>query len=214
MDVGRVAAVHRYPLKSAAGEALDRVEVTGAGLAEDRRWQLVDEAGSPVTARELPGLRHVAVTVAAGTLTLAPHGPVGPGSDAQADGATDAGAATDTGPDAELSVLAGRHVRLDDTGGSPRADAAAVHLVSIGAEADPGAPAGCDPEPRANLLLDLSGPPGGERTWAGRRLRIGDGETAVVLRVTRTPKRCLGVYAEVDRPGTVAAGDVVTLLDG
>ena len=206
MDVGRVAALRRYPLRSAGGEALETVEVTGAGLAQDRRWQLVDEAGA-LTAREVPGLRDVTATVAAGRLTLAAHDPHDP------DGAGGPGTGAAVAPDAALSALAGRQVRLSDTGASPRADAAAVHLVSVGAEADPGAPAGCDPQPRANLLLDLAGPPGAERAWPGRRLLVGDSRTGAVLRVTRTPRRCLGVYAEVDRPGTVARGDVVTLLD-
>jgi MOSC domain-containing protein YiiM len=35
----------------------------------------------------------------------------------------------------------------------------------------------------------------------------------VQLRVTRTPKHCLGVYAEVAVPGRVRAGDPVELLD-
>jgi hypothetical protein len=34
-----------------------------------------------------------------------------------------------------------------------------------------------------------------------------------VLDVVRTPKHCLGVYAEVRVPGRVAAGDVVRLAD-
>ena len=36
-----------------------------------------------------------------------------------------------------------------------------------------------------------------ERSWVGRMLRVGD----AVLEVTRTPKHCLGVYADVRRAG-------------
>jgi hypothetical protein len=38
-------------------------------------------------------------------------------------------------------------------------------------------------------------------------LRVG----SAVLEVTRTPKHCLGVYAEVRHAGTVTAGDPVLL---
>ena len=67
-------------------------------------------------------------------------------------------------------------------------------------------PEGCSADdPRANLLLDL--PDADERTWVGRTLRIGEAE----LEVTRTPKHCLGVYAEVRHAGRVTVGDAVLL---
>jgi hypothetical protein len=86
---------------------------------------------------------------------------------------------------------------------------APVHLVSRGAVARAAAgevPEGCSADdPRANLLLDL--PEDDERTWVGRTLRIG----TVELRVTRTPKHCLGVYADVVTPGAISTGDAVLL---
>ena len=67
-------------------------------------------------------------------------------------------------------------------------------------------PEGCSADdPRANLLLSL--PDDDERTWVGRLLTLGD----VVLEVTRTPKHCLGVYAEVRRGGVVTVGDPVLI---
>jgi hypothetical protein len=84
-----------------------------------------------------------------------------------------------------------------------------VHLVSrqaIARAALGDVPQGCSAEdPRANLVLDLAG--GDERTWVGRTLRVGD----AVLEVTRTPKHCLGVYADVRRAGAVTVGDPVLL---
>jgi uncharacterized protein YcbX len=111
-----------------------------------------------------------------------------------------------------LTEVLGRPVRLQRSG-QPQVDVAAVHLVSRGAivRADAGdVPEGCSAgDPRANLLLDL--PEGeDERSWVGRTVRIGEVEVAV----TRTPKHCLGVYAEVRRPGTVHVGDRVEVLPG
>jgi uncharacterized protein YcbX len=111
-----------------------------------------------------------------------------------------------------LTEVLGRPVRLQRSG-EAQVDAAAVHLVSRAAiaRADAGdVPEGCSADdPRANLLLDL--PEGeDERSWVGRIVRIGEVEVAV----TRTPKHCLGVYAEVRRPGTVRVGDRVEVRPG
>lgn len=103
--------------------------------------------------------------------------------------------------------LLGRPVRLLPT---PEGDAgvAPVHLVSRAAIERAAAgevPEGCSADdPRANLVLALDGD---ERSWVGRELRVGD----AVLHVTRTPKHCLGVYADVRTPGRIAVGDPVYL---
>jgi uncharacterized protein len=109
-----------------------------------------------------------------------------------------------------LAEVLGRPVRLERTD-RPQVDVAAVHLVSrsaIDRAAAGDVPEGCSAEdPRANLLLDL-GRDHDERDWVGHTLRLGE----VELAVTRTPKHCLGVYAEVRTPGRVRAGDRVQLL--
>jgi uncharacterized protein YcbX len=110
-----------------------------------------------------------------------------------------------------VTEVLGRPVRLDRSD-RPQVDAGAVHLVSLGAlrrAAEGDVPEGCSAgDPRANVVLDL-GPDQDERAWVGRDLRLG----SVVLRVTRTPKHCLGVYAEVATPGRVRVGDRAALLD-
>jgi uncharacterized protein YcbX len=109
-----------------------------------------------------------------------------------------------------LAEVLGRPVRLERPG-APQVDAAAVHLVSraaIDRAAGGDVPEGCSADdPRANLLLDLP-EDADERNWVGRTLRVGE----LRLRVTRTPKHCLGVYAEVRQPGQVRVGDRVELL--
>jgi hypothetical protein len=108
---------------------------------------------------------------------------------------------------AVLSEILGRPVHLEAI--PPQPGVAPVHLVSRGAVARAAGgdvPEGCSADdPRANLLLALDGD---ERTWVGRDVRIGE----AVLRLTRTPKHCLGVYADVVTPGVVRTGDPVVLL--
>jgi uncharacterized protein YcbX len=110
-----------------------------------------------------------------------------------------------------LTEVLGRPVRLERAE-QPQVDGGAVHLVSRAALVRAAAgdtPEGCSAEdPRANVVLDLSGD-ADERTWVGRTIRIG----AVELRLARTPKHCLGVYAEVGTPGEIRVGAEVLLLD-
>ena len=113
-------------------------------------------------------------------------------------------------PDADaasLSAVLGRPVHLEPLPSQP--GVAPVHLVSrqaIDRAALGAVPEGCSADdPRANLLLDLEDDD--ERGWVGRTVRVG----GVVLEITRTPKHCLGVYAEVRRAGTVTVGDAVLL---
>lgn len=47
-----LTGLHRYPVKSCRGEAVDSAVVEPWGLAGDRRWMLVDEVGTTITARE------------------------------------------------------------------------------------------------------------------------------------------------------------------
>ncbi len=51
-----LTGVNRYPIKSCRGHALDKAVVEPWGLAGDRRWMLVDDAGLVVTGREYPRL--------------------------------------------------------------------------------------------------------------------------------------------------------------
>ena len=51
--LGRLTSIHRFPVKSCRGEALDEASVEPWGLAGDRRWMLVDEDGEAITAREV-----------------------------------------------------------------------------------------------------------------------------------------------------------------
>jgi uncharacterized protein len=61
-QVGRIAGLWRYPVKSMRGEALTDADVSWFGVAGDRRWAFVrsdaPQSGFPwLTLRELPELR-------------------------------------------------------------------------------------------------------------------------------------------------------------
>ena len=181
--VGTLASISVYPVKSLGGHTLRAGHVDEAGLRGDRAWSVVDAD---------TGER---VTVKA-TPQL---------REVVATGDTEADTIT-------LTEVLGRPVRLARSSAGPQVDAAPVHLVSrtaIDRAADGDVPQGCSADdPRANLLLHLTGGQD-ERSWVGRRVQVGE----ALLDVVRTPKHCLGVYAEVRRPGRVAEGDAVRLLD-
>lgn len=48
-----LTAINRFPVKSCRGEAVDSAVVEPWGLAGDRRWMVVDDEGTVITAREV-----------------------------------------------------------------------------------------------------------------------------------------------------------------
>lgn len=77
----RVTALHRYPVKSFAGESLDAAQVTSRGLAGDRTFGVVTPEGTKVTAREvnaLLGLRARSLPWGGVRLSAPGQGGIGP----------------------------------------------------------------------------------------------------------------------------------------
>jgi uncharacterized protein YcbX len=191
--LGRVDAVQAFPVKSLGAGPMSEIELDEAGVVGDRRWAVVSVEGV-LTADAAPRLREL-------TAVAGPDGvPVVTVAGAAARGA-------DT--DRALTAVVGRPVRLEPVRAGSTLDAP-VHLVSRQAldAAARGEHAAADcacslEEPRANLVLDLPGLT--EEQLVGRRLAVG----TAVLHVVRRPDHCLGVYAEVERPGRVAPGDDV-----
>jgi uncharacterized protein len=69
-----LSRISRYPVKSCRGHDLDSALVEPWGLAGDRRWMLVDEAGMVVTAREYPRLVLAAPTSLSDGITVSAPG--------------------------------------------------------------------------------------------------------------------------------------------
>jgi len=69
-----LAALHVYPVKSCRGVSPSRHAVDRLGLAFDRAFMVVDDAGRALTQRECPRLALIEVGLDAGTLVLAAPG--------------------------------------------------------------------------------------------------------------------------------------------
>jgi uncharacterized protein YcbX len=193
--LGRVEAVQAFPVKSLQAGPVTAIDLDAAGVVGDRRWAVVTGEGV-LTADAAPRLREIVAVPGAddAPLVTVPGG---------ADGVR--------GEDANraLTQALGRPVRLAQVPAGSTLDAP-VHLVSRQAldaaargEHDAADCACSLEEPRANLVLDL--PDLREEELVGRRLAVG----TAVLRVVRRPNHCLGLYAEVERPGRIRSGDDV-----
>ena len=193
--LGRVEAVQAFPVKSLQAGPLTAIDLDADGVVGDRRWAVVTDAGL-LTAEAAPRLREIVAAPGPGGAPLV-----------TVPGATDGVRGEDA--NRALTSVLGRPVRLAPVAAGATLDAP-VHLVTrqgLAAAArgeHEAVDCACSLEdPRANLVLDL--PDLREEQLLGRRLTIG----TAVLRVVRRPNHCLGLYAEVERPGRISSGDDV-----
>jgi uncharacterized protein YcbX len=230
-ELGRVVALWRYPVKSMAGESLERVEVSWHGLAGDRRWAFVRDgqvnSGFPwMTIRERSDM---------GSFRPAFTDPARPDASA---------VVVRTPSGAELGVADPALAAELGHGSRPIKqnrgvfDAAPLSLVTTATVRALGGMVGAELDPRRfrpNLIVDTgdTGEPFAEDAWVGHTLRIG----AMSMRVDRRDERCVivnvdpdtserdprmlraiaqnrdactGVYGSTVQPGPVCVGDLVT----
>jgi uncharacterized protein YcbX len=228
-EVGRVAAVLRYPVKSMAPDAVPQADVSWHGVAGDRRWAFVRERGGPsgfpwLTIRDRPDMVRYRPRFAdperpdvSPVVVTAPTG-----------------AELDVTDPALAAGLGGgvRALKLD----RGTFDTLPLSLITMQSIDELGELAGRPLDMgrfRPNVLIDA---PGGdafpEDEWIGCTLRIGD----AVVRVDGRDQRCvvvnvdpttaardpivfravardrparLGVYATTVRPGRMAVADPV-----
>jgi uncharacterized protein YcbX len=231
-EVGRVAALWRYPVKSMAAEPLDAVDVAWNGLVGDRRWAFVrDEQASNgfpwLTLRENPdlGKYHPAYV------------------DLEKPNLSAVTVRTPSGQVLELLDPA----LTAELGGKARVmklyrgafDTMPLSLITTRTISDLGALLGrADLEVqrfRPNLLIEPAGDaPFPEDAWVGCVLRIGgmrmrvdqrdercmvvnvdpstgQRDPAVLRAIARDRKPCLGVYGSTVEPGRVSVGDPVVV---
>jgi uncharacterized protein YcbX len=209
-----VAELWRYPVKSLAGERLDRVEVRPDGLVGDRLVQVYDARGRVVTARTRPGL-------------LGHRGTLGPDGEPRVDGWPWASREAAT----LIAGAAGPEARLDRFLGEERFDVLPLLVATDGAIAALGVDGR---RLRPNVVV--GGIDGlAEREWPGRRLRIGEAIVAVaqlrarcvmttydpdtlvqdpgvLRRIVREFGGTMALDCAVEAGGPVRVGDPVVLL--
>jgi uncharacterized protein YcbX len=231
-EVGRIAGLWRYPVKSMAAEALDGVEVSWAGLAGDRRWAFIrpglESSAFPwLTIREQPGLRHHVPRF------TEPERP----EQSPAVVRTPGGEELDVA-DPALAASLGEGVRLIKQNRGVF-DWLPLSLISTDSVARLGAVVGRDlavQRFRPNLLVEASDGAFPEDGWVGRTLRIGTlrmrvderddrcvmvnvdpvtdvRDPAILKAIARERNAGLGVYGSTVAPGRVAVGDPVSLQD-
>lgn len=204
----RVAAIHRYPVKSLGGEALAAAAlVPGRCVAGDRRYAFVPSA--PGAPRPAPGwrpksrcvalVRHASAARlsaryddAGGVLMLVSHGrelargvPENAGDRAR----LEAAAAGILAADVEAGVdLAAAGARGDGTDGAMTdVDAPFVSLLNLASVAALAARLGAPVDPlrfRANIHFE-GAPAWSERDWVGRVIAIGDARLGVAEPIER-----------------------------
>lgn len=231
-EVGRVAALWRYPIKSMAPEALPEAEVSWHGVAGDRRWGFVrggrpEASGFPwLTIRERPDMVRYRPRLA----------------DPDRPNASPVVVTTPSGAELEVTdpVLAA------ELGGGVRAvkldrgtfDTLPLSLITAQSITRLGVLTGRPLDVRRfrpNLLIDAHGSDSfPEDAWVGCTLAVGDAlirldardqrcvvvnvdpstadrDPVVFRTIARSRKARLGLYASTVRPGAVTIGAPVTI---
>src|SRR4051794_26269189 len=184
-EVGGVAGLWRYPVKSMAAEPLAAVDVSWHGLAGDRRWAFVrpglERSGFPwLTIRERPDMVH--------------HRPVFAEPDRP-----DASRTLVRTPDGEeldvvdpaLAARLGDGVRVikQNRGVFDTEPLSLITTATVRALGELAGHAELDPlRFRPNLLVETTdGEPFAEEAWLGRVLHVG----GIALRLDQRDQRCV-----------------------
>ena len=230
-EVGRVAGLWRYPVKSMAAEGLEEIEVSWHGLAGDRRWAFVRDgmvrSHFPwMTIRERSQMWHYRPRF------TDPQRP----EDSPALVATPAGDELDVA-DPALAAQLGEGVTLIKQGRGAF-DEMPLSLLSAQSVASLAQLTGQSLGPdrfRPNVLVDTGGEGFPEDEWVGAVLAVGEllmrvdqrDPRCVIVNIdpvttlrdpsilrTRASVRdaCIGVYGSTVRPGRVAIGDPVWVV--
>jgi MOSC domain-containing protein len=224
-EVGRVAGLWRYPVKSMAPEELKDVDVSWPGLAGDRRWAFIrpgqERSGFPwLTIRERPDMAHYQPRCRE-THAVIVRTPAGRELDV-----ADPKLAAELGPGVRV-IKQNRGVF--DT--MPLSLLTTQSLASL--EKMTGTPLTAA-RFRPNLLIDAPGPDFPEDAWLGRILKIGglrmrvdkhdqrcvivtidpvtlDRDRAILRAIAKERGNQFGVYGTPVEPGRVTVGDPVEL---
>jgi hypothetical protein len=235
LEVGRIEAIYRYPVKSMRGERLDTATMGWHGIEGDRRLafrRLADHGGFPwLSAGRLPDL-----------LLFAPGRDAGAPGDLPTHVRTPDGAAMPVFGEELAAEVGRRHgapvqmMRLD----RGIFDEAAISVITLATTDEVARLAAVAPDVRRfrpNILVrPVRAEPFHEDDWVGGVLSFGDGDRAPAVAVTMRDVRCsminldpdsaqptpevlksvvrvnqnnAGVYCSVNRIGALAVGQPV-----
>lgn len=234
--IGRITHLTRYPVKSMAGETLQRAPIAPYGLYGDRSHALIDNAkegwDSFITARQYPQMLGYAASL------------------------PDDGGTEEAFSDVRITAPDGRELQwtddlIQELGGFPNrsislrrhrpdskellsVDAGGLLLITDRSLRRIEERMGCSVDPRrfrANIMIEIDDAAEDEYAWVGSRLHLEDG---TVLEIVEPCERCIlvtmdpdthernnavllavrdvmdlnfGVYASVIRTGEAAVGD-------
>ncbi len=202
MQVGRISAIFRYPVKSMAGELLDVARLSWHGIEGDRRLafrRLNDKSAFPwLTASKLPQLLlYKPFGLDGNTAEQLPthvRTPEGKEYELQSDELRE-DLSSRYGSDLELMNL--KHGIFDE---------ACISVISLGTLHGVERESGREVDLRRfrpNVVIETnSGEPFAEDKWVGRTLMFGDGESGGVpmaaIGVTMKDERCVMVNFDPD----------------
>jgi uncharacterized protein YcbX len=234
-QVGKVASIHRYPVKSMAGEVVERSWLTESGLHGDRLYAF-ESSGAPAGMLRLTGrerremLRYQPVFRSDGRVEVR----VPTGEQVLVD-------STEMLANLTTHISEGSQFMLTKAS-TPQTDVRPLSLISMQTIRQLSAELGKEIDPRrfrANLYLDVRGEPFSEDSLVGRRLRIGSMATILIgerdprcrfitydpeapmaadplfdlMKLLDRDHQCrAGVYATVDQPGPIQAGDAICIV--
>ena len=238
MEVGRISAIFRYPVKSMAGESLELAKLGWHGIEGDRRLafrRLTDKSGFPwLTASKLPELLlYKPFGLDSKTPELLPthvRTPDGNEFELQSDELRDE-ISRRYGSDVELMNL--KHGIFDE---------ACLSVISVSTVQGIECELGRDVDLRRfrpNVVIETnSAEPFAEDRWLGQTLTFGEGDSSAAVSVTMRDERCVminfdpdtverdsevmktvvrlnencaGVYGTVVSAGELRVGQIVTL---
>jgi uncharacterized protein YcbX len=233
--IASIQSIHRYPVKSMAGEVVERCDLTKSGLHGDRLYAF-ESSGAPagmlrLTSRERREmLRYQPIVQPDGSVEVR----VPSGEQFLVDSP------------AMLAYLAAhlpeRNKLILTHAATPQTDVRPLSLISVQTVRQLSTEMSQEIDPRrfrANLYLDLPDTPFKEDSFVGRTIRIGPTATICIRErdprcrfITYDPEDPLidplfslmklldrshqgraGVYATVRNPGPIQAGDAICLAD-
>ena len=202
MELGRISAIFRYPVKSMAGELLDVARLSWHGIEGDRRLafrRLTDKSGFPwLTASKLPQLL-LYKPVRLDSNANSKNGELLPTHVRTPDGKEYELRSNELreevssryGSDVELMNL--KHGIFDE---------ACISVISLGTVHCVERESGRDVDLRRfrpNVVLETdSAEPFEENRWVGRTLMFGEESSGAALRVTMRDERCVMVNFDPD----------------